>query len=54
MSLECCVNDVSIIAKEGKKYRVSAGAPIPAVFWVTREELIELRNCIDKMLEYDV
>ncbi len=53
-SLECRVDNVSIIAEEGKKYRVSAGAPIPAVFWVSRDEMIALRDCIDKMLEYDV
>lgn len=44
---------VSIQAEDGKKYRVSAGSPIPAVFWVSREEMITLRDCITKMLECD-
>lgn len=54
MSLECRVNGAIIIAEEGKKYRVSAGSPIPAVFWLSREELIELNDCINRMLECDV
>lgn len=52
-SLECRGDGVSVKAEEGEKYRVSAGSPIPAVFWVSRDELVELRDCIDKMLEYD-
>lgn len=47
------LESVSILAEEGKKYRVSVGSPIPAVFWVSREEMIALRDCITKMLECD-
>ena len=48
------VESVSIQAEEGKKYRVSAGSPIPAVFWLTHEELTALHECIDKMLQCGV
>jgi hypothetical protein len=49
--LECRVDSVAIIAEEGKKYRISAGTPIPAVFWLTPKEMIALRDCINKILE---
>ena len=52
-TLKFIEGSVSIQADDDKKYRVSAGSPIPAVFWVSREEMIALRDCITKMLECD-
>ncbi len=48
------VESVSIQAEEGKKYRVSAGSPISAVFWLTQEEMIALHECIDSILQCGV